>query len=59
MSPFVSKVSVQIHARAETKGGRVAVPVLPPESVDGVGILVPAVVRRIKLDYISNTERTV
>ena len=48
MSPFVSKVSVQVHARAETKGDRVAVPVLPPESVHGVGVLVPGVGRRMK-----------
>ena len=44
MSPFVAKVSVEVNTWAETKGGRVGVPVLPPESVHGVGVLVPAAV---------------
>ena len=48
MSPFVSKVSVEIHTRTETKSHRVGVPVLPPESVHRVRVLVPAVVNRIK-----------
>ena len=43
MSPFVAKVSVEVNTWAETKGERVGVPVLPPESVHGVGVLVPAV----------------
>ena len=44
MSPFVAKVSVEVNTWAETKGERVGVPVLPPESVHGVGVLVPAAV---------------
>ena len=42
MSPFVSEVSVKVNPLAETKGGRVGTSVLPPESVNGVGVLVPS-----------------
>ena len=49
MSPFVSKVSVEVDTLAETKGDRVGSPVLPPESVHCVGVLVPGVVSIIKL----------
>ena len=45
MSPFVSKVSVEIHTWTETKGARVGVPVLSPESVHRLGILVPSLVK--------------
>ena len=42
MSPFVTKVSVEVNTRAETEGVRAGSPVLSPESVYCVGILVPS-----------------
>ena len=40
MTPLVAEVSVEIHARAESKHGRVGIPVLPPQSVRGVRVFV-------------------
>ena len=45
MRPFVSKVSVEIHTWAETKGARIGVSILSPESVHRLGILVPSLVK--------------
>ena len=44
MSPFVTKVSVEVYSLAETEGDWVGSPVLTPESVHCVGVLVPGVV---------------
>ena len=57
MSPFVTKVSVEVDTLAETKGDRVGSPVLPPESVHGVRVLVPGVGSMIKLKLKQHVQR--
>ena len=40
-TPLVAKVPVEVHPRTEAESRPVRVPVLPPESVHRVGVLVP------------------
>ena len=42
MSPLVAKVPVEVHPGTEAESRPVGSSVLPPESVDCVGVLVPA-----------------
>ena len=41
VSPFVSEVPVEVHPGTEAEGVPVGVPVLPPEPVHRVRVLVP------------------
>ena len=40
LSPLVAKVPVEVHPPAQTQSERVPCPVLPPQPVRGVGVLI-------------------